>query len=61
MFFTKREIENIAEDRVNSLKENQVAEGKHLEYKINFTWRKIRGEKRIFSSMYLPLQIQKEV
>lgn len=34
MIFTKKEIENITEERINSLKVNQVAEDKHIEYKL---------------------------
>ena len=34
MIFTEKEIENITEERINSFKDNQVAEDKHLEYKL---------------------------
>ena len=34
MLFTKKEIEELTEERILSFKENEVAEDKHLEYKL---------------------------
>jgi len=45
MYFTINEIRNIIEEKINLLKENQVAEDKHLEYKLTLPGEKYEDRK----------------
>jgi predicted HTH transcriptional regulator len=51
MFFTLNEIKNITEERINSLKENLVAEDKHLEYKLTLPNEKYDDKKEFLSDV----------
>lgn len=51
MFFTLNEIKNITEERINSLKENQIAEDKHLEYKLTLPGEKYDDKKEFLADV----------
>jgi len=51
MFFTLNEIKNINEENINSLKENQVAESKHLEYKLILPSEKYDDKKEFLADL----------
>lgn len=51
MFYTLNEIKNLTEDRVNSLKENKVAEDKHLEYKLTLPSDKYDDKKELLADL----------
>ncbi len=51
MFFTLNEIKNLTEEKVNSLKENQVAEDKHLEYKLTLPGDKYEDKKEFLADL----------
>ena len=51
MIFTKKEIETIAEDRLLSLKENEIVEDKHLEYKLTLSGNNYKSNKEFLSDI----------
>ena len=51
MFFTLNEIKNLTEEKVNFLKENQVAEDKHLEYKLTLPGEKYEDKKEFLADI----------
>src|SRR5690606_17050660 len=51
MLFTLNEIKNLTENRVNSLKENQIAEDKHLEYKLTLPSEKYDDKKEFLADV----------
>ncbi len=51
MFFTLNEIKNLTEEKVNSLKENQVAEDKHLEYKLTLPGERYEEKKEFLADI----------
>ncbi len=51
MIFTLNEIKNITKEKVSSLKENQVAEDKHLEYKLRLPSEKYEDKKEFLADI----------
>ena len=51
MYHTLNEIKNINEERINSLKENQVAEDKHHEYKLTLLSEKYEDKKEFLADV----------
>ncbi|GAB4286642.1 MAG: hypothetical protein Kow0098_02100 [Ignavibacteriaceae bacterium] len=51
MIFTKTDIETITEDKLKSLKDNQVAEDKHLEYKLTLPGEKYDDKKEFLADL----------
>ncbi len=51
MLITLNEIKNISEEKINSLKENQVAEDKHLEYKLTLPSEKYDDKKEFLADV----------
>ena len=51
MLFTLNEINNLTEDRTNSLKENQVVKDKYLEYKLTLPGEKHDGKKEFLADV----------
>jgi len=51
MYFSLNEIRNLTEERINSLKENQIAEGKHLEYKLTLPSGKYDDKKEFLADV----------
>ena len=51
MIFTKKDIESITEDKLKSLKDNQVSEDKHLEYKLTLPSEKYDDKKEFLADV----------
>lgn len=51
MLFTLNEIKNITEEKIYSLKENRVAEDKHLEYKLTLPGEKYDDKKEFLADL----------
>lgn len=51
MLLTLNEIKNLTEEKVNALKENQIAEDKHLEYKLTLPGEKYEDKKEFLSDI----------